>query len=105
MRAVKSKAQERREIELQINQYLQHGGKVEAVERGISGRDAGAGKLPSISFQEPREARTPLLEQIRAIEARRSRPPTSKSAKPRHPRRVLITDDFGEPLRWSWQDG
>lgn len=104
MKAVKSKAQERLEIERQINLYLQQGGKVDAVQRGVSGRDVGAYKLPPISFEQSKETRTPLVEQIRAIEARRSRRPTPKTLKHKRPRRVLITDDFGEPLRWSWRD-
>lgn len=104
MKAVKSKAQERLEIQFQINHYLQHGGRVEAVERGISGRDSGTYALPPHSFQEPKESRTPLGEQIRAIEARRGRRAPPKTSRSKRPQRVLLTDDFGEPLRWSWRD-
>ncbi|MEX1032296.1 MAG: hypothetical protein WDZ30_02960 [Cellvibrionaceae bacterium] len=103
VKAAKSKAQERREIEHQIEHFLQHGGKVHAVEQGISGRELGGYKLTPAIFQRPKEPRTPLVEEIRAIEARRIRR-LAPAPKRKRPHRVLITDDFGEPLRWSWRD-
>jgi hypothetical protein len=99
----KSKAQERLEIESQIEEFLREGGMVQSVERGISGRELGA-KLPPVAFQQPRMTRTPLVEEIKAIEARRKPGATPKRPQSRQPKRVLITDDFGEPLRWSWQE-
>jgi hypothetical protein len=109
VKAVKSKAQERLEIESQIKYFLHHGGKVESVKPGVSGWDNGsanraAQKFSSTSSQARKEDRTPLLEQIRAIEARRNPLAASKSPKRKCPHRVLIKDDFGEPLRWSWRD-
>jgi len=105
MKPMKSKAQERREIQQQIEAYLQGGGAVEAVAPGVSGREAGSYKLPQVSFSQPPATRTPLLEEIRAIEARRRRSPApAKRMAPARPRRVLIRDDFGEPLRWGWTD-
>lgn len=105
MKPMKSKAQERREIQQQIDAYLQRGGAVESVAAGVSGREAGSYKLPQVSFSQAPATRTPLVEEIRAIEARRrqSRSPAPRMAPPR-PRRVLIRDDFGEPLRWSWSE-
>lgn len=103
MKAPKSKAQERLEIEHQIQEFLREGGMVQPVERGVSGRELGA-KLPPVAFQQPKTTRTPLVEEIRAIEARRRPAPSPKRLRPQQPKRVLITDDFGEPLRWSWQE-
>ncbi|MCW8195000.1 hypothetical protein F6455_09400 [Proteobacteria bacterium 005FR1] len=103
MKPPKSKAQERLEIERQIEEFLREGGAVQSVERGISGRELGS-KLPPVSFQQPRMTRTPLVEEIKAIEARRKPSTTLKRPSSRQPKRVLITDDFGEPLRWSWQE-
>lgn len=106
MKALKSKAQERKEIEYQIRFYLQHGGKVQQVESGISGRPIGSYHAPPVSFNQPREPRTLLIDEVKAIEARKSKPsPHAQAVKATtKPRKVLITDDFGEPLRWSWQD-
>ena len=107
MKAAKSKAQERKEIEFQIRHYLQEGGEVNFIESGISGRPIGSYPATPIAFDKSRETRTLLVEEVKAIEARKIRPPSqsSNTAKiVRKPRKVLITDDFGEPLRWSWQD-
>lgn len=105
MKAVKSKAQERLEIERQIDHYLQHGGKVHCVEPGVSGREMGVyQKISPVTFRQSPAPRTPLVEEVRAIEARRKRSGAPLKARPKGPRRVLIKDDFGEPLRWSWRD-
>ena len=107
MKVAKSKAQERQEIESQIRFYLQQGGEVEAIETGVSGRPIGAYSSSAVSFNRPPEPRTSLLNEVKAIEARKIKHPsqTTHTAKIKlRPRKVLITDDFGEPLRWSWQD-
>jgi len=105
VKPVKSKAQERRELQMQMDDYLKHGGKVNAIESGISGRDIDAYKLTPVNFSEPRESRTLLNEEVKAIEARKSKSSKKPEAtRTRRPKKVLITDDFGEPLRWSWTD-
>lgn len=103
MKAIKSKAQERVEIEHQVRFFLRNGGKVQSIEPGISGREIGAYPPPPVSFCGPKEPRTLLLAEVQAIEARKHKPPKPAVAR-KQPKRVLITDDFGEPLRWSWQD-
>lgn len=103
VKAPKSKAQERLEIESQVDDFLRQGGKVESVQTGVSGKELGA-RLPPATFQQPKMTRTPLVDEIRAIEARRKLRNTPKRPKPKSPRKVLITDDFGEPLRWSWRE-
>lgn len=106
MKALKSKAQERREIEYQIQFFLRRGGRVELIENGVSGRPLGAYALPPVSFNQPRESRTLLVDEVKAIDARRGKPAQASPAKRQtsKPRKILITDDFGEPLRWSWTD-
>ena len=106
VKALKSKAQERKEIEYQIQFYLQQGGEVQVVESGVSGRPLGAYALPPVAFNQPREPRTLLVNEVKAIDSRRYKLTQQSPAKksPSKPRKVLITDDFGEPLRWSWQD-
>lgn len=107
MKSFKSKAQERKEIEEQTLLFLKSGGKVVSVERGVSGETAEKRKPPSTIFSTGTKTdRTPLTAEIQAIEARRqSLRQGKKTLKPkRGPRRVLIKDDFGEPLRWSWRE-
>lgn len=104
MKPTKTKAQIRAEIEDQINQYLAGGGKVEQVASGISGNTANANLFTSSATFEPRKDRTPVTDVIKQVEERRRnklQPPFKKSNRPR---KKLITDDFGEPLRWVWVD-
>ena len=102
MKPVKTKADIRAEIDNQISDYLAHGGRVSQCRPGESGRDGNypLSKPPQLERNE--QARTPVLSEIRAIEARRQQNRPEK--KPRKPRKVekksLLTDDFGEPLRW-----
>ena len=108
MKPIKSKAQERKEIEHQIRFYLQHGGKVNLVDSGVSGRPMGAPYSHStVTFNQPRESRTLLVDQVKAIDARKHKTPHEPSAHKKtssKPRKVLVTDDFGEPLKWIWKE-
>lgn len=105
-----TKADIRRELEAQVNAYLREGGAVQQVERGVSGRDVMEGPLkapPLAEGEPPRGERTYVPEVVAAIEQRKqdmtkSRPsPTGRRKKPR---KVIIYDDFGEPLRWQWEE-
>ena len=99
------KAQLRRELDRQMREYLREGGQVREIPRGISGRNPADGPLPPAPLiaGEAREDRTYLVEVINAIEARR-KPAPMPSARPRRPKKKLIYDDFGEPLRWTWEE-
>ena len=76
-----SKAHIRTEIEQQIADFLNQGGAVEEVERGVSGRTPSDGALNpnKTSFQQPKEGRTYVPEVTAAIDARRGQ----KSIKPK----------------------
>lgn len=107
MKPVKSKKELRRELEAQIREYQARGGKVVEVPRGCSGRDEVNGPLPHIFDKKANpETRTPVNEVIAAIEERKKTKPTTK--KPHHklsrPRKKIIYDEFGEPLRWEWAE-
>lgn len=94
----------RKEIAELTAAYIESGGKVNAIPRGISGRDGATGPLRPTTFQtgEPARDTTPLTEVVKSIEERRrAKPVKLKPVKPK-PRRKLIYDDFGEPLRWTW---
>ena len=100
-----NKADIRCEIEQQIDEFLNRGGAVEQIERGISGRYNNDPIRPSReSFQNaPKTERTYVPEVIAALEARRQQKPEKpKPVKKRKPRKKIIYDDFGEPLRWEW---
>lgn len=103
-----TKADIRSEIERQIDSYLNGGGKVTNVERGLSGREDPNGPLKpdNTAFQQPKVPRTYVSDVVAAIDARRAKKPARLAAKPKpkKPRKKIIYDDFGEPLREVWVD-
>jgi len=102
MKPTKTKREIRDELQQQIDDFLQQGGAVAEVARGISGRlDAGA-PLRSLFTGQQSEDRTPLPDVVAAIESRKkSSSSTASPLRPR-PKKKIILDDFGQPLRWEW---
>ena len=105
-----SKSDIREELLQEVEQFLQGGGHVENIARGISGKDPGEPPLflNRRLFLEPRAKRTLVPEVVAAIETRRkekfARKPQRKRSRLPQPRRKTIYDDFGEPLRKVWID-
>lgn len=104
MKHVPSKADVRDEIERQIQDFLGRGGEVEEVRQGTSGLNTGE-PHPSLAFDRPKQDRTPLPDVVAAIDARKNtrnsdKKNTTKAKK--RPRKKIIYDDFGEPLREVW---
>lgn len=105
MKPTKTKRQLREELNQQMSEYLTQGGAVNEVPRGLSGRENANAPLVSIFDGHSAEDRTPLPEVVAAIEARRKpQTPLHKSARKLRPRKKIILDDFGQPLRWEWVD-
>ena len=105
-----SKDDIRRELQQEIEDFLEQGGEVQQIPTGLSGKDPGEPPLylNRRLFIEPRTKRTHIPEVVAAIEARRRekprRSPKRKRARTPQPRRKIIYDDFGEPLRKVWVD-
>lgn len=103
-----SKADTRAELEREIEAFLEHGGNVQSIPQGISGKEAGDPPvfLNRRLFVEPKTTRTAVPEVVAAIEARRKaklkHKPAPKRGRLPQPRRKVIYDDFGEPLRKVW---
>ena len=103
-----SKEQIRAELERETQLFLQAGGSVDKIPRGISGTNPGEAPLflNRRLFIEPRPQRTLVPEVVAAIEARRKKKPRRKTAAKRQrlpqPRCKVTYDDFGEPLRKTW---
>lgn len=97
----KTRRQLHQELEQQVQEFLHKGGQVNEVPRGLSGRPDANGPLISIFDGSSQEDRTPLPEVVAAIEARKKPALALKPKKPR-PRKKVILDDFGQPLRWEW---
>lgn len=102
MKPLKTKAQVRAEIARQVEDFISQGGQVARVDRGISGRGVGSQALIPTAFEGPKAERTPVNEVVAAIESRRKPKPAPKVSKPKQPRKKMILDDFGQPLRWEW---
>ncbi len=101
IKPTKTRRQLHQELEAQIQEFLVQGGQVNEVPRGLSGRPDANGPLVSIFDGSSQEDRTPLPEVVAAIEARKKPQLLQKTKKPR-PRKRVILDDFGQPLRWEW---
>lgn len=106
MKQLTIKTDARAALEEEVRAFLDRGGTVQAVDRGISGRDNVPGALSGFRSFSPRarEERTYVPEVVAAIEARRKRPAKAKSARPRKAglMRRAVFDDFGEPIRYEW---
>ena len=99
MKPTKTKAQIRSELEKEIENFLSVGGTVNEIDRGISGREDPSKSLAAHSSFEPKKSRTPVNDVVQTLEERK-KVKNSKLAPKRQPRKKLITDDFGEPIRW-----
>ena len=110
MKKPTSKNQLRQELDQQVNDFLRTGGNVTQVEKGVSGHENPASPQDNAStlFGPRAEKRVYMPEVVATLEQRRQ---VRSKAKPapntRHqkkPRKKMIYDDFGEPLRWVWVD-
>ncbi len=103
----KTKAQTRKEIESQIESFIRQQGEIQQVEMGASGLQDGKYNTSHMGFIEPKKERTPLNHVVAAIQQRKSEkyPATALPAnKPRKPKKKVIYDDFGDPIRYVWED-
>jgi hypothetical protein len=101
IKPTKTRRQLHQELEEQVRQYLDSGGQVNEVPRGISGRMDANGPLVVLFEGNSHEDRTPLPDVVAAIEARK-KPASPTKPKRSKPRKKVILDDFGQPLRWEW---
>ncbi|GGO79996.1 hypothetical protein GCM10011348_15690 [Marinobacterium nitratireducens] len=103
-----SKAEQHRELERLTAEYLNKGGTITRVEQGETGLVNGAFGKQAFTLSEPKQTRTAVPEVLAAIDARRkaktSRAQASAQGRRRRPKKQVIYDDFGEPLRVVWID-
>ncbi|MEM1114699.1 MAG: hypothetical protein AAGI11_22490 [Pseudomonadota bacterium] len=110
MKKPTSKDEIRADLEAQMERFLDKGGVVQSVPSGISGKDPNEAPLflNRRLFLEPRTKRTLVPEVVAAIEERRKSRLKRNSGTGRgrlqRPKRKVIYDDFGEPLRKVWVD-
>lgn len=109
LKKLTTKTDIRNELFAETERFLKGGGAVNKIAQGISGKDPGdpAVFLNRTLFAEPKAPRTPVPEVVAAIEARRLRKVRHTSrykSRTASPKRKVIYDDFGEPVRRVWQE-
>ena len=103
IKPTKTKAEIRREIACQVDNYLASGGEVKTIPSGVSGNEDNVNLFTQSANFEPKRDRTSVNEVIRELEARKK----TKQEPPKYtrgPQKKLITDDFGDPIRWVWEE-
>lgn len=103
MNRVKTKAEIRRELAQEVDDFLHGGGAIESVQQGVSGKELGANLNNRIPLNHEKQTRTLLTEEVNALDARKqkSKPEPVKKSRPK---KRIIYDDFGEPLREVWEE-
>mgnify|MGYP007038346681 CR=1 FL=1 len=97
-----TKREIRQQMQNEIENYLDQGGAVREFQRGESGLVNGKIDDRSSGFEQGKQTRTPLTEELKAVDDRKktSTPPTP--VKSSRPRKKIIYDDFGEAIREVW---
>ena len=103
-----TKADIREQIEQEMENFLNRGHQVQQIPRGLSGRDLADGPLKPEPWQLEKSQThwTHIPEVVEKLEQRRAQKKIKVSTltKTKKPRKKLIYDDFGEPLRWVWEE-
>jgi len=100
---LKTKREVRDEMEKEIQDYLKTGGKIDQINQGISGRDNNTNLNNSIPFApSENQTRTLVNDTVKAIDERKQKKKTPTIEK-HTPKKRIIYDDFGEPIREVWE--
>lgn len=90
------------QMQQEISQFLEQGGEVHEFERGESALINGKLDDRSSGFGQGRKKRTPLNDELKAVDERKKSPAPPVVQKVRRPYKKIIYDDFGEPIREVW---
>lgn len=105
MRKRTSKKSIRESLNKDVEKYLRHGGEIHTFARGESGIQSTHYTDQQIAF-EKRQERTPVDDVLKAIDERKEANKKSHKPSPKttsKPKKKIIYDDFGEPLRVIWE--
>lgn len=101
-----SKREIRNQLDQEIVDFLKQGGSVQEMPHGASGLvDGRYGQ--ALTFEGGSEQRTPVNDALKNIDQRKIQnraKSTPRSTTPRKPRKKVILDDFGEPVRVIWEE-
>lgn len=96
----------RNELRRKTEEFLSRGGEIKQHTAGETGEplDKPRGRAVFVSG-EPRKTRTYINDVVTALDNRKKKPAASKSNKPKkRPKKKIVYDDFGEPIREIWSD-
>ncbi|MFT5117785.1 MAG: hypothetical protein ACI9NY_001318 [Kiritimatiellia bacterium] len=101
---IKTKKEIRQELDDEVNRFLSKGGAISDIEQGASGKEMGVNINNSIPLNNEKQTRTPLTNEVNALDQRKkSKLQATKKPAPHRPKKKVIYDDFGEPLREVWE--
>ena len=105
VKKIPSKEDLREQLNAQLETFLDKGKNIAQIPRGVSGRDGATEPLKADTWQmdSKKTEWTFLPEVVDKLEKRRQEK-SNTPVKKNRPKRKLIYDDFGEPLRWVWVD-
>jgi hypothetical protein len=97
-----TKREIRQQMSSEVDQYLNKGGEVREFQRGESGLINGKIDDRSSGFEQGKQQRTPLIDELKAVDERKKPASTTSPVKTNRPKKKIIYDDFGEPVREVW---
>lgn len=97
-----TKAELRKQLADEMQNFLTQGGHVQELPRGATGLIDG--RYSSLAFDRPKESRTDLTSLLHTIDQRKEqkRKPAASASKAK-PKKKVIYDDFGDPIRVVWE--
>lgn len=98
-----TKKETRQEIANQIEAFLKSKGEIQQADMGESGLVDGKYNTSHIGFGEPRQERTPLNHVVAEMQKRKSAT-TAPVQKVKRRKKVIVYDDFGDAIRWYWEE-
>lgn len=97
-----TKREIRQQMQQEIEHYLDQGGQVHEFQRGESGLINGKLDDRSTGFEQGKQTRTSLTEVLNTVDQRKKSGNAPLISKPSRPKKKIIYDDFGEPIREVW---
>ncbi|MGB0782502.1 MAG: hypothetical protein ACPGRG_04970 [Marinomonas sp.] len=99
-----TKRDTREELESLVDQFIKKNGTIQQINMGESGLIDGKYNTSHIGFNEPKQDRTPLNHVVAAIQQRKQNKTTTTPPIKKRPKKKVIYDDFGDPIRWVWEE-
>jgi len=104
MKIKKSKKQQSDELAKAMAEFLHDGGEIKTIPNGTSGKTENINLFKTSAEFGEKAHRTPLTEVVKTLEERKKSKNKTQPKVTRKRSKKLIVDDFGEPLRWIWDD-